>query len=90
MIITAKFVSVCPCCSSRISVGEKVEWSKGAKARHEQCARQPGAVTVASSAPRRPSCGRRYGSGAGSAASVPGYSNWCTDRPGCGCYDCAS
>lgn len=33
---------------------------------------------------------RRGRSGAGSAASVPGYSSYCTDRPGCGCYDCAS
>lgn len=32
----------------------------------------------------------RYGSGAGSAAAVAGYSSYCTDRPGCRCYDCAS
>lgn len=32
----------------------------------------------------------RYGSGAGSAAPVTGYSSYCTDRPGCRCYDCAS
>lgn len=32
----------------------------------------------------------RMGSGAGSAAHVAGYSSYCTDRPGCGCYDCAS
>lgn len=38
MIITAKFASVCPCCSSRIAVGSKVEWSKGSKAVHAACA----------------------------------------------------
>lgn len=32
----------------------------------------------------------RRGSGAGSAAPVVGYSSYCTDRPGCRCYDCAS
>ena len=29
MIITAKFASVCPCCSQRIVPGSKIEWSKG-------------------------------------------------------------
>ena len=38
MIITAKFASVCPCCSARIDIGSKVEWSKGAKAVHVACA----------------------------------------------------
>ncbi len=37
MIITAKFASVCPCCSSRIAVGAKVEWSRGEKAKHVAC-----------------------------------------------------
>jgi hypothetical protein len=37
MIITAKFASVCPTCSSRIAIGEKVEWSKGSKAAHVAC-----------------------------------------------------
>lgn len=37
MIIVAKFASVCPCCSSRIDVGSKVDWSKGEKARHVAC-----------------------------------------------------
>ena len=44
MIITAKFASVCPVCSQRIAVGEKVEWSKGSKAAHVAC----GASGVAS------------------------------------------
>lgn len=47
---------------------------------------------IASERPSRPatrSYGRRpYASGAGQAANVPGYSSWCTGRPGCGCYDC--
>jgi hypothetical protein len=37
MIINAKFQSVCPICSNIINVGEKVEWSKGQKAKHEKC-----------------------------------------------------
>lgn len=38
----------------------------------------------------RSSGGRGYSSAGGSAASVPGYSSYCTGRSGCGCYDCAS
>ena len=38
MIITAKFASRCPVCTCGISVGSKVEWSKGAPARHLGCA----------------------------------------------------
>lgn len=41
MIITAKYASVCPCCSSQITVGAKVEWSRGAKAVHVVCAGKP-------------------------------------------------
>jgi hypothetical protein len=37
MIITAKFAGFCPCCNKSIAVGSKVEWSKGAKARHAAC-----------------------------------------------------
>lgn len=37
MIISAKFASVCPSCSARIVPGTKVEWSKGAKAKHVVC-----------------------------------------------------
>lgn len=87
MIITAKFASVCPCCSGRINVGSSVEWSKGAKAAHVECARSnPHKVTVSAPAPRQ----SFRSSGAGRAASVRGYSGYCTDRAGCGCYDCAS
>lgn len=54
MIITAKFPSVCPCCSSRIAVGAKVEWSKGAKARHVKCpaASAPKAKPIRKVAPK--------------------------------------
>lgn len=36
----------------------------------------------------RRSSRRRMGSGHGAASPVPGYSKYCTDQPGCGCYDC--
>ena len=58
VIITAKFASVCPCCSNRITAGSKVEWSKGSKAMHLGCAAQPGAKTAAASSPTRASDGR--------------------------------
>lgn len=45
MIIIAKFTSVCPCCSNRIAVGEKIDWSKGEKARHVACAGKPSTAT---------------------------------------------
>ncbi len=48
MIITAKYNSTCPCCSKCISAGEKVEWTKGAKAKHVIC----NGPSVASAAPR--------------------------------------
>lgn len=55
MIITAKFAGTCPCCSGVITVGSKVEWSKGAKAVHAACAGKSAGPTVAktSSNPRR-------------------------------------
>ena len=53
MVITAKFASVCPCCSQRIHVGSKIEWSKGAPARHTACATMGGTVApAAKSAPK--------------------------------------
>lgn len=52
MIITAKFASVCPCCSIRIVAGSKVEWSKGSPARHVACSAAPGARIVASTPAR--------------------------------------
>jgi hypothetical protein len=41
MVIKAKFASVCPCCSKKIEVGSKVEWSKGNKAMHAECFNKP-------------------------------------------------
>jgi hypothetical protein len=49
MIITAKFASTCPHCSSAIAVGAKVNWTKGAKATHVAC----GAAVASSVAPAR-------------------------------------
>lgn len=92
MTITAKFPGTCPACGGEITPGTKIEWSKGEKARHTDCpinGGRKGAATTPRATYRR-STGRRYGSGAGSAAPVAGYSSYCTDRPGCGCFDCAS
>ena len=52
----------------------------------------PQALALVSSAPQKTtSRARSYRSyGGGSAASVAGYSGYCTDRPGCRCFDCAS
>lgn len=38
MTITAKFPGFCPCCNGPIHAGDKVEWTKGAKATHAACA----------------------------------------------------
>lgn len=57
MVITAKFASVCPCCSVRIHVGTKVEWSKGSKAVHVACAGKAATPTA------RRSYGRSRGYG---------------------------
>ena len=83
MTITAKFASVCPCCGARIVPGTKVEWSKGSPAKHVGCVGKPVTATVS-----RPAAYRPRASGAGAAPSVRGYSSYCTNRPGCGCFDC--
>lgn len=49
-IITAKFASVCPNCANRIAPGSQVEWSKGEKARHIDCA----SAAAPAAKPRRP------------------------------------
>lgn len=41
-------------------------------------------------APQSAAPSRRWGSGHGQAASVRGYSSYCTDNESCRCYDCAS
>jgi hypothetical protein len=85
MIITAKFASVCPCCSVRITVGSKVEWSRGAKAVHVACAGKPAVASTSRRSYREP-----LGAGHGrSDCGVPGYSSYCTDNSSCRCYDCA-
>lgn len=52
MFITARFASVCPKCSGRITEGSNVEWSKGSKATHASCptAKPVAAKTVAARA----------------------------------------
>jgi len=60
MTITAKFATVCPCCSQRIQPGSKVEWTKGSKARHVACAAKPGAASVASKPASEASVDRVY------------------------------
>jgi hypothetical protein len=58
MVITARFASVCPCCSQRIVPGAKVEWSKGSPARHVACATGP-ASALSTARPARRSFARR-------------------------------
>jgi hypothetical protein len=53
MIITAKYASVCPCCSQRIVPGTKVEWAKGSPAKHGACSQGPAATVSAAPAPAR-------------------------------------
>ncbi len=86
MKITAKYASECPACHVRIAVGSQVEWSRGSAARHVTC----GPVTAVAKAAHRGAFRSTRRSGAGQAARVPGYSSYCTDRPSCRCYDCAS
>lgn len=52
MVITAKFASVCSCCSQRIVPGSKVEWSKGSPAKHTACSQGPAAFVAAAPARR--------------------------------------
>jgi hypothetical protein len=52
-----------------------------------------GVSIVATRAADRGAADRRrsgLGSGHGWASQVAGYSDYCTGRPGCGCFDCAS
>lgn len=83
MIINAKFASVCPCCSKRIDVGTRVEWSPGAKAMHFVCATREGKVTASPS--RTSTGGRGYIATAPRKARVA-----CTMTDGCKCAGCRS
>lgn len=80
MVITAKFNSICPCCSKPIDVGSQVEWSKGAKATHVACKGRP-----ATSTPR--SSGRGYVRRSRGARYCEG---WGADNPHAPCppYTC--
>lgn len=69
MIINAKFTSQCPACGGAIDIGERVEWTKGARARHVVCQQSASAQTIstATSTPRRgwrpcgyPGCSPQY------------------------------
>ena len=80
MTITAKFSTICPCCNGRISAGDKVEWTKGTKARHVACAGAPGAASAPSRAPGRnwnPDRFNGYGRRRG------GYSKACVSDGNC-------
>ena len=46
MIITAKYASTCSCCRAPIAVGTRIEWAKGAPAKHVECAPQRSAVAA--------------------------------------------
>jgi len=70
MIITAKFASTCPSCSRYISPGDKVEWTKGAKATHVNCSAAP--RSVGAKAARKSLYGRRTGCSCGSRENSAG------------------
>lgn len=85
MIISARFSSTCPVCGSYIDVGDKIEWSRGARACHEACANGP--VRAASRAPApkasstEPAPWRLSGgSGNGCTGWVNGQTLRCSDR----------
>ena len=84
MIITAKYASVCPCCSIRIVAGSKVEWSKGSPARHVGCAGSTSNVVTVS----RPSARRAY------RTPFTRCEGWGSDNPHAPrqghCSDCAA
>ena len=52
MIINAKYASSCNVCGRHIGVGEKIEWSRGARAVHAACAQGPAASVSAAPARR--------------------------------------
>lgn len=61
MTITAKYASICPCCAKSISPGDKVEWSKGAKARHVVCTSTASAPVYMTRTARQSTGARRPG-----------------------------
>lgn len=91
MTITAKFPGICPCCSKSITPGDKVEWSKGAKARHSACSGAPSVSAPQSSTagryPRRQLLNGDVYTGRNGQRKVFGCSD-CT-RLGRMCWQCA-
>ena len=87
MIITAKFASTCSCCRSAIAVGSKIEWTKGAPARHVTCA-GPGVSSVRAAAPRIATTsprGRRW-QPCGYPGCSPSYCDECDGEGNRGAY----
>lgn len=83
MTITAKFPGTCPTCNSAIRAGDKVEWSKGAKARHTAC----GASSSSTTRPQSSTAGR-YGRPSLRAGDV--YTRRLTGESAVfGCSDCS-
>jgi hypothetical protein len=76
MVITAKFAGRCGCCGQSIAAGSKIEWSKGAPAKHAACASGPAtaAATVSDrrSFRRSDSRGRWTGCSCGSRVDSSG------------------
>lgn len=95
MTITAKYAATCPCCNRPINVGDRIEWSKGTKARHAACAAV--GAPVSSARPRRgggtwdPSRFNGYGAPRGgfvrACKSGGNCSSFGTGRS-CGGHDC--
>jgi hypothetical protein len=82
MIIVAKYASSCACCSQPIQVGSKIEWRKGAAAKHAACA-QGSASTVSARPAARRSFARRgtwMGCSCGSVAEFTKSSDCWTCR----------
>jgi len=83
MTITAKYPGKCACCGLPISVGSKIEWSKGAAARHVAC----GPVSAVPA--RRVSAGyTRRPYGATRACRTGGNCSSFGDGSSCGGHDC--
>lgn len=86
MTITAKFPGFCPCCNGRIAAGDKVEWSKGAKATHVACAGR-GRGSSAPTATRSPTT-TRYSSARRRSCTTGGNCSSFGSGRSCGGHDC--
>jgi hypothetical protein len=81
MIISAKFASFCPCCKTRIALGERIEWSRGSTARHVACSATGAPATTSAPRTARRTRGARYCEGWGA-------DNPHAPRPAYTCHDC--